>query len=108
MAIDFNSLFTQLKTAIVMLAKEKFKYLAAEAAGDGTSLLHTIHDDLKIYTQQLAEGEINKDDFKLLLLGDQDLIEMSALTEAGLAVAAADEFKTTVFNMIINTVSGLI
>lgn len=108
MAIDFNSLFTQLKTAIVTLAKEKFKDLAAEAASDGTSLLHTIKEDLKVYTKQLADGEIDQEDFKLLLLGDKDLIEMSALTEAGLAAAAADEFKTTVFNTIIDTVSAII
>lgn len=103
MAVDFNNLFTQLKTAIVGLAKEKVQDLAAEASSDGTSLLHIMEDDLKKYTQQLADGEIDQDQFKLMLLGDKDLAEMSALTEAGLAQAKADEFRTEVFNLIVNT-----
>jgi hypothetical protein len=108
MAIDFKDLFAQLKTGVINLAKEKFNNLTSEAVSDGTSLLHIVEADLKNYTQQLEAGEINADDFKLLLLGDQNLVEMSALTEAGLAEAAADAFKTEVFNMIVNTVLGAI
>jgi methanogenic corrinoid protein MtbC1 len=108
MTIDFNNLFTQLKTAIVNLAKDKLKDLAAEAASDGTSLLLTIKADLKKYTKQLQDGEIDNEDFKLLLSGDNDLVEMSALTQAGLSEAAADAFKTSVFETITNTVFALI
>ncbi len=108
MAIDFKDLFAQLKTGVINLAKEKFKDLTSEAVSDGTSLLHIVEDDLKKYTQQLENGEIDAEDFKLLLLGDKDLVEMSALTEAGLAEAAADAFKTEVFNMIANTVTSVI
>lgn len=108
MAIDFNNLFMQLKTAIITLAKEKFKDLAAEATSDGTSLLHILQDDLKQFTQELADGQITQDDFKLLLLGDKDLVEMNALTQAGLAAAAADAFKTEVFNTVESTVFAVI
>lgn len=108
MAIDFKDLFAQLKTAVVDLAKEKFKDLASEAASDGTSLLHTIQDDLKRYTQELEDGKITPEQFKILLIGNKDLIEMSALTQAGLAEATADAFKTEVFNMIENTVLSII
>ena len=108
MEVDFNKLFNQLKNAIVSLAKEKLKDYVAEAASDGTSILHIIQDDLETYTEQLADGEISKDDFKLMLLGDADFIEMSALTETGLAAAAADEFKSEVFNTIIDTVFAII
>ena len=104
MAINFNNLFTELKTTIVNLAKDKFKELASEAASDGTSLLHLLQDDLKKYGQALADGKITEDQFKILLLGDEDLVKMSALTQAGLAQAAADAFKTEVFNTIVNTV----
>jgi len=108
MSVDFNSLFNQLKTEIIALAKDKFKDLASEAASDGTSLLHIIEDDLQTYTQELADGDITEDQFKILLLGNEDLIKMSALTQAGLAEAAADAFKTEVFNTIVNTVISVI
>ncbi len=108
MAVDFNNLFNQLKTEIIALAKNTFKDLASEAASDGTSLLHIVEDDLKNYTQELADGAITADQFKVLLLGNEDLIKMSALTQAGLAEAKADAFKTEVFNTIVNTVLGAI
>lgn len=108
MSVDFKSLFNQLKDQIVSVSKQDFKDLVAEAASDGTSLLHEIEDKLKKYTQQLADGKISKDDFKLLLLGNQDLIEMTALTQAGLVAARADAFKQKIFDIIINTVFSLI
>ena len=108
MAIDFQSLFNQIKNEIIALAKEDFKTLAAEAASDGTSLLHDIENKLKKYTQQLADGEITGDDFKLLVLGNKDQVEMSALTQAGLAEAKADAFKQGIFDIIINSVFSLI
>ncbi len=108
MSIDLNNLFTQLKTAVVNLAKDKFKELVAEASSDGTSLLHTLQDDIKKYTQELENKQITPDQFKILLLGDEDLVKMSALTEAGLAEAAADAFKKEVFDTIVNTVLAVI
>ncbi len=108
MAINFNNLFTQLKTAVVGLAKDKFKKLASEAASDGTSILHIIQDDLKKYAQELADGKITPEQFKILLIGNEDLIKMSALTEAGLAEAEADAFRTEVFNTIETTVFSFV
>jgi hypothetical protein len=108
MAIDFNSLFNQLKTEIIALAKDTFKDLASEAASDGTSLLHIIESDLQKYTQELADGEITAEQFRILLLGNEDLVKMSALTQAGLAKAKADAFRTEVFNTIVNTVLGVV
>jgi hypothetical protein len=108
MAFDFNNLFAQLKTEVINLAKENFNDLVGEAASDGTSLLHTLEDDLRKYTQELEDGDIDEDGFKLLLLGDKNLVEMSALTQAGLAQAKADAFKTELFNTIINTVMAAI
>ena len=103
MEIDFNELFTQLKNKITSLAKDEFKDFADEAASDGTTVLHATEDKLKRYTHQLAEGKISQDDFKLLFLGSKDLVEMSALTQAGLLAARIDAFKSAVFNTIINT-----
>ena len=108
MAINFTDLFNQLKDQIIKLAKDNFKDLAAEAASDGTTLLHKLEDNIKEYTQQLVQGEITKDDFKLLLLGNEDLIKMNALTQAGLLKAKTDAFKKSVFDAIVNTVFAII
>lgn len=108
MPLDFSNIFTQIKNAIVALSKESFKSMAAAAASDGTSLLHIIQSNLEKYTHQLECGAIDEDEFKILVLGNQDLVKMTALTEAGLAAAQADAFKMQVFNTIIETVLNLI
>ena len=108
MLLDFPNLITQIKNAIVALSKETFKSMAAAAASDGTSLLHTIQSNLEKYTNQLQCGEIDEEEFRILVLGNHDLINMTALTEAGLAAAQADAFKLQVFKTIIDTVIELI
>jgi len=108
MGIDFDEMLTQLKAEIAGLASNEFKDFAVEAASDGTSLLHTMEGKLKKYAQQLEDGKITEDDFKLLFLGNKDLVQMSALTKAGLQAARIDAFKSAVFNTIINTVVNFV
>lgn len=108
MPIDIKSILSDLKNKIVDFARTSFKDLVDEAASDGKELLATIKADLTRWIQLLADGQITKDEFKTLLIGKKDLIEMSALTEAGLAIVKIDEFKTGILNLIIDTISGAI
>ena len=108
MAIDFAALLGQLKDEVIALAKKDFKDLVAEAASDGTNLVNKLENKIKKYTRQLAAGDITPDDVKLLLLGNKDLVQMSALTQAGLAAAKADAFKQKVFDIILNTIFSFI
>jgi hypothetical protein len=108
MPIDVRSILSQLENGIVDLAKTTVKDFANQAATDGKQLLTTMKDDLVRWIQLLADGKITKAEFETLLLGQKDLIAMSALKQAGLALARIDEFKSAVFNLIINTVTGLI
>lgn len=108
MAIDIKSMLSQLEKGIVDLAKTTAKDFAKQASSDGKKLLSTIKDDLVRWTKLLADGKITKAEFETLLLGQKDLIAMSALTESGLALAKIDEFKSKLFNLILDTVTSLI
>src|SRR5205814_4594733 len=108
MPIDIKSVLSELENKVVNLAKTSFKDVANEATADGKQLLSTIKEDLIRWTQELANGEISKGEFEILLIGQKDLIKMSALTQAGLTLARVDEFKTGVFNLIIDTITSLI
>ena len=108
MAIVIKAILKQLEDGVVDLAKSKFKGLTKQATADGKKLLSTIKEDLARWTRLLAEGLITKAEFETLLVGQKDLIEMSALKQAGLTLVKIDEFKDGIFNLITDTVTGLI
>lgn len=108
MPIDIKSILSELKNKIADLAKTTVKEFANEAATDGKQLVDTMENDLKRWTQQLADNQITPLDFKTLVLAQKDLIEMSALKRAGLALARIDKFKNEVFSLIVDTVTSAI
>ncbi len=108
MSIDIKSLLSTVEGKIVDLAKSDVTKLKKEAIADGKQLLATLKDDLTRRTKLLADNKISQAEFNLLLLADKDLIEMEALTQAGLALAKVDAFKQGIFKIIIDTVTSLI
>jgi hypothetical protein len=108
MAIDFKNVLETLKNGVKDLAEKNLKDFVASATADGQAIITDLQDDLETWTLQLAQGEITKDDFTFLVLGQKDLIKMIALKQAGLAEIAVDRFKNGVFDLITNTIVGLI
>lgn len=108
MPIDIQSILSELETGIVDLAKTTLKDFTNQATMDGKQLLSILKDDLIRWTQEIAEGKLSKEVFETLLIGQKDLIKMSALTQAGLALAKIDEFKNGIFDLILNTITGVV
>jgi hypothetical protein len=106
--INFQEIINTLKDEVVNLALSTFKDYKNEAKADALQLLDFMKENLKTWTIQLAEGKLSKADFEFLVLGQKELIEMNALRQAGLALIKADEFKNSVFNLITNTIVGLL
>jgi hypothetical protein len=108
MPIDLGAIFKELEAQVVNLAKSTVSQYADAAVADGKQLLQDMKDDLARWTQELADGKITTSDFEVLVLSQKDLIEMHGLTQAGLALARIDAFKSSVFNLIIDTVFNLV
>src|SRR3569623_1728213 len=104
MTIDFDNLISLLEDKMAVLAKSTVSNYVNDASEDGKHLLKELKDDLSRWTQELADGKITTRDFETLVIGDKVLAEMDALTRAGLALARVDQFKGSVFNLIIDTV----
>src|SRR5882672_2087779 len=107
MPINFANVLKALKSGIVDLAEKDLKDFVTAATKDGKAILNAMKDDLKRWTQLLADGELSKDDFADLVLGQKDNLEMVALKQAGLAEITVDQFKNDLFDLITNTVIGL-
>jgi hypothetical protein len=106
--IDFKELFKTLLEGAKKIATSAFKEEKQKAQDDALNLLEKLKDNLKTWTQQLSNGEITKEDFEFLVLGQKDLLEMNALKQAGLALIRIDAFKGNLLNFIVTTISDLI
>ena len=106
--MDFPELFNDLQSGITELAKNTFKQYAHDAITDGYNILNELSTVLHQWKDELAKGELRKEDFEYNLLSAKDLIDMVNLKQAGLSAVKADEFKNAVFDLILNTVLSII
>lgn len=106
--IDFEDLLKQLRNGIVALAKLTIREYVDFAKKDGEMMLEGMKEKLKRWTEKLAEGHLSKEDFLWLIESQKDLIEMNALKQAGLAAIRVDQFRSSVMNLVVDTVFNLI
>ena len=108
MPLDLSNIFKTLEGNIVNLAKQSMSDYLSQGIIDGTAIVNNMRDKIEQWTLDLSAGVIDADDFKSLVLGEKDLLKMTALTQAGLALIRVDKFKNDVCNLIINTVTAVI
>lgn len=106
--MNFQDIFNELKDNIVTLAKISFKKFADQAAQDGKQLLEDLKDRLQRWTELLAQGQITPGDFEMLVLNQKDLIEMAALRQAGLSAIKAEQFRDSIINVVIDTITNVV
>jgi hypothetical protein len=102
--IDFSAIFQQLKTDLFNLAGVSFKDFVSEAKNDGQNLLESMKEKLERWTTLLAKGDLTIEDFEWLVNSQKDLAKMNALKEAGLTEIRIDQFKSSVLNLVVDSV----
>lgn len=107
-AINWDQLFNELKSGIGSLAATMAGDYLAAAKQDGQQMLESLKTDMQTWASQLAAGQLSADDLEFLVLAKKDLIAMTALKQAGLALVKADAFKAAVLNLIVGTLTKLI
>ena len=108
MPINFQEIFNNLKQGVSSLAETSLKDFVLQAKSDGQKILDSMKAKLEKWSNQLANGELSPEDFKELILGQKDLLEMVALKEAGLLLISAEAFKNSVLNLIITSITSAI
>jgi hypothetical protein len=88
---------------VANIAKGDLKDFLKEAKDDTNQFLATTKEDLKTWTKQLADGDLSKDEFEFLVRGKDDLAEMHALTQAGIAAAQVQKFRDALIDLVIDT-----
>jgi DNA repair ATPase RecN len=100
--IDIGSIFKSIEDQSRALAEKLFKRYTSQALSDVKEFLQQSKDDLKRWIEELARGEIDKDEFESLVQGQADMAEMRALKQAGLAAVQIDTFTNGVFDIVVS------
>jgi predicted YcjX-like family ATPase len=90
------------------LAKNELVDLITNAATDGEAFIQKQGQKMKRYIQQLADGEITKDEFQGYMVDLQDLMRMEALKMSVVAKARAQRIADGIQSMIIDRLLKLI
>jgi hypothetical protein len=105
---DFQTLYDQLKKEVSSLAVTSVQQFKKEAETDAQNLLEYLKQNLQIWTIQLATGELKKDDFEFLIMGQKELIQMNFLKQKGMALIDLDKLKISLINQIVKTALSVI
>jgi hypothetical protein len=106
--VDFPKFFNGLLSGVKDIAKDNLKEYLDAAIKDGEQVLNDLEENLSLWTQQVATGELSRDDFEYTLLSEKELLTLVALKRAGLTEVQADKFKNAIFDLILQTVSTII
>ena len=100
---NYQDFLDAFKPALQDLAKKTLDAYAKQATTDGQAFLDAQKANLNKWTKQLVSGDLSKADFTDLVQGIQDLAELVALKQAGLAAIRLDAFRTSLMNLVIDT-----
>lgn len=105
---NFDQLIDVVKQQIGDLAESEWSSYKASVIQSGDEFLQASKDRLKNWTEELASGQLSKEDFEFLVKGLKDLAKMEALKRAGLTLIQLDKLRNSILNMIIGSTLDMI
>ncbi len=100
--IDIGIIVRSVEDQSKALAEKLFKQYTHQAVSDVKDFLERSKNDLKRWVEELARGDMDKDEFQSLVKGQADLAEMRALKQAGLAAVQIDTFTNGVLDIVVS------
>lgn len=101
--INTKELLTGLKCEIITLAKTSFKGFAKEAEQDAKQTIDKIEEKFARWVVLLAEGQLTKEDFELLINAQKELLEMKGLQKVGMSAIKVERFRDGVIKIATDT-----
>lgn len=101
---DFAAILERILRGARTLAEITVREYEDEAVSDARDFLGESEDNLKRWTELLAEGRLSTEDFEWLVRSQVDLAKMHALRQTGLAMIRVDLFKQSLLNLVTDTI----
>ena len=105
---DFEEILSSLSAEIKALAEQSWSEYKASATKDAKAFIEKTKDDIKRWTNLVAEGKLTIAEFEFLLKAKRDLATLEALKRAGLTAVRLNKFRNDLFATIINVVKTAI
>ena len=105
---DIDSILKDLEASVVAAVKKAAVQYVRKVTADAKAFLKQSKADLKLWAAQYASREITRDDLEFLVRGRKSLIEMKAITAAGMAAADVDRLREVVIQAVIDALSKVI
>lgn len=100
---NFNDFLDTFKNDLLDFAKENLEEYKDELIKDGSLFVEKTKTDLERWTEGLASGTLNQEDFEFLLKAKKDLAEMEALRLAGLTQIKIDKLTNGILDVLVGS-----
>ena len=100
---DFNQIFNDIKSQLGPLAEQNLKEFAGQGKQDAEAFLEQSKANLENWMQQLADKEIDQDEFTFLVESQKAAAEMTALRAVNAGTVRIEQFRDSVFKVVIST-----
>jgi hypothetical protein len=101
--VTFEDFWEDLQKGFSTFAETSLKDFKDEAFAAGKDFLEQSKEDIKLWTEQLATGQMSKEDFEWNVKGKKDVADLIILKQKGLAKAQVDKFTSGLTDIIIST-----
>ena len=108
MSSKWEEFIDNIKDTTGRLAKDELKNLVKNAKSDSEDFIKRQGEKLELYMNQLAGGQITKEQFEGYVLDIKDLAEMQALKMSVAAKARAQNLAMGVTNIVLDGLLKLI
>ncbi len=98
----FDDFFSGVVDGVKDIAKGDLKSLLDAGREDAEAFLENSKTQLKRWTEKLAAGTLDKEEFTDLVEGRVELAKMFALTQAGISAARIQRFRDKLIKLVID------
>lgn len=102
--LDIEKMIGLVKEKFLPVAENEVADLAQGAWSDAETFVKDSRDDLTLWTDQLAKGEMSAGGLALAVRGRAAVLQMKALADAGIAQVKTDRLKEALVGSIVSTV----
>lgn len=104
----FDDVLSSVASEVGKLAVGELTGFKDQLIEDAKDFATTKETDLKRWTQLVNSGQIDEDEFKLLLLGSKNLLEIRVQTYIGIAKTRIDRLRNAVFDIVVKAAISLL
>jgi len=104
----FGKIMRELKGNVEGLTNMTVRKYRKDAKRDAERLLKKMRRNLRRWTKLLERGDLSTQDFEFLVQSNVASSKMSALEQSGIATIRLQAYRSSIFNMIVDTIFDII